>query len=560
MISTLGQYLICLSILFGLLCLVIKPRIFLLLQTIAISISCILLLYAFITNDFSVQNVFLYSSTKQPLAYKIASLWANHNSSLLFLITLFAIVTTIAAKSVKEDLVSKIFAAMISIFALIIYLTSSPFGVIKSMPHEGLGMNPVLQDMAITIHPPMLYLGYVVYSIPFGFFLAMLLDKKYSDILIQKAFYASKLALTFLTIGISLGSWWAYRELGWGGYWFFDPVENISLIPWLIGLALHHCFILYNRKGSCFKSIIALGITNMIVIILGILLVRSGALISVHSFASNIRGGVYIMGVFIAFTIFVFAIYISRISDIEPKIKSSNLSLQDKALNLGSILVIASAIFVWIGTLYPIIYQFLTRNTISISVRYFYITFIPLGIIIVILASISPHITNSFKLRINAKNSAMMLSHSGVLMLAIGVFLNAFLKQDFEFIGKIGDSIKHADITISLQNIRYSSGPNYYRQIGEFWVDYKGEITILKPENRLYKVENSLSAESDIYSFIPYDIYAVLGNVEKDNTMHANIYIRPWMSLIWGGMALVAIGIVLGISRETHRSPLKNAK
>jgi cytochrome c-type biogenesis protein CcmF len=154
----------------------------------------------------------------------------------------------------------------------------------------------------------------------------------------------------------------------------------------------------------------------------------------------------------------------------------------------------------------------------------------------------------------------MMLSHSGVLMLAIGVFLNAFLKQDFEFIGKIGDSIKHADITISLQNIRYSSGPNYYRQIGEFWVDYKGEITILKPENRLYKVENSLSAESDIYSFIPYDIYAVLGNVEKDNTMHANIYIRPWMSLIWGGMALVAIGIVLGISRETHRSPLKNAK
>lgn len=547
MITILGNFFILASIASGFLYTIpLRTRLFFYLQSISTITACVSLLYAFITNDFSVQNVFFYSSTKQPLIYKIGSLWGNHDASLLFFTTLLALVSMIGSRFIKQESAIKMMSIIATSMMLIIYCTSDPFVHIPHAPAEGLGMNPVLQDMAIAIHPPMLYLGYVTYIIPYACFFGMLLSKKREDM--EIAYIASKFALGCLTAGISLGSWWAYRELGWGGYWFFDPVENISLIPWLIGIALHHSFIITMRNGKLLLATIALGLTNFLLILLGILIVRSGILVSVHSFASGIVGSQYIIGAFILLIFATILVYF-----IGGKQKSyENYAFADKAIITGNVVIMAATLCLMIGTFFPIIYQLIKGVSISISNQYFYYVFVPLTFVIVLLAVIAPHLNPRFKFTINTKNTAMVLSHTGILILAIGIALNARLKQDIEFIGKIGTSVKQDNFSVTLKNIKYSEGPNYYRQIGEFWIEQNNEIVILKPENRLYRIENAISAESDIYSFVAKDIYVVLGSLEDDGTLHANIYIRPWMSLIWLGMFLTALGVFVSSVRKRY--------
>jgi cytochrome c-type biogenesis protein CcmF len=210
----------------------------------------------------------------------------------------------------------------------------------------------------------------------------------------------------------------------------------------------------------------------------------------------------------------------------------------------------AATLCLIIGTFFPIIYQLIKGLSISISNQYFYYVFVPLALVIVLLAVIVPHLKPRLKFILNIKNTSMVLSHTGILILALGIALNATLKQDIEFIGKIGASVKQDNFSVALKNIKYAEGPNYYRQIGEFWIEQNNEIVILKPENRLYRIENAISAESDIYSFVAKDIYVVLGSLEDDGTLHANIYIRPWMSLIWLGMFLTATGVFVSSTRK----------
>ena len=538
MITLLGKTLILSSIISGLLYSITgRYKQIFYVQTTCIILACLSLLYAFVTNDFSVQNVFFYSSTKQPLIYKIGSLWGNHDASLLFFSTMLSFVSLVGSFHIKSTNSIRLMSIISVAMMLIIYYTSNPFIHIPNAPSEGLGMNPVLQDMAIAIHPPMLYLGYVTYIIPYACFFGMLLSKKQDDMAF--AYIASKFALGCLTVGISLGSWWAYRELGWGGYWFFDPVENISLVPWLVGIALHHSFMITMRNGKLLSTTVALGLTNFILMLFGILLVRSGILISVHSFAAGIVGGRYILGAFVLLVAASITVYLMGIK----KLSYEKFTFQEKGIITGNVIIIAATLCLMIGTLFPIIYQFVKGVNISLSNEYFYYIFVPLALLMVILSVIVPHLKQGFKLAFNTKNTAMIMSHTGMFILVIGIALNSTLKQDIEFVGKIGTSIKHGNIAASLKNIRYSEGSNYYRQIGEFWIEYGNETVILKPENRLYRIENAISAESDIYSFVTKDIYVVLGSLEDNGTLHANIYIRPWMSLIWLGMFLTAMGV-----------------
>jgi len=524
-----------------------RSRWYFYLQTVCIISATLSLLYAFITNDFSVENVLFYSSTTQPLIYKIAALWGNHDASLLFLITLLALVSYISSLYIKEDISIKIMSIIITVMMMIVYYTSNPFVNIPNAPHEGLGMNPVLQDMAIAIHPPMLYLGYVTYIIPYACFLAILLSGKQHDLAL--AYQASKVALGFLTSGIALGSWWAYRELGWGGYWFFDPVENISLIPWLIGIALHHSFMVTMRNGTLLPFTIGLGITNFLLILFGILLVRSGMLVSVHSFASGIVGWKYIIGAFATLVVVSITIYLRSLKNIASK----SYSFIEVSITSGNAVILGATICLMIGTFFPLIYQLINGINISLSNEYFYYIFIPLMLIAVAMAVIIPHLKSGFKFALNIKNTAMIFSHTGIVILSVGIGLNTLLKQDIEFIGKVGSVVQYENISISLKNIKYSEGLNYYRQIGEFWIEHNNETVILRPENRLYKIENAISAESDIYSFVTEDIYVVLGSLEDDGTLHANIYIRPWMSLIWLGMFLTAVGVFLSKAKISHK-------
>jgi cytochrome c-type biogenesis protein CcmF len=362
------------------------------------------------------------------------------------------------------------------------------------------------------------------------------IEKQY----LEKCMLFSKIGLFALTSGIGLGSWWAYRELGWGGYWFFDPVENISLLPWLIGIALHHSLILAISREKMLRTSIFLGLLNFIIIIFGMMVVRSGSLLSVHAFSTSISGGKYIICAFLFSIIALFVIYFVRIE------KSIGLrcdsALGEKGIFIGNIFLYLAALSIFVGILYPIIYQMISGVSVTIDNQYFHVIFLPLGLIITILAVIMVVINKA------RKNTAMIFSHIGVGILVLGIILNAIFKKDIEFVGMVGDEMSFADIgKVKLQNIRYGTHANYHRQIAEFWITTDLDTVILKPENRLYIIEDLLSAESDIYSFVAKDIYAVLGQITPDNKVHANIYIRPWMSLIWLGIFLTASGILISI-------------
>lgn len=555
----IGSILLVTSIISGLISLGYKPRFFYIFQALSLILASIYLEIAFIRSDFSIQNVLFFSSTQKPLIYKIAGLWTNGDSSLLFWTSILALVSSISILRDKSEnsylITSRIFASFLLFFAGYIYLFANPFVIVPKPPLEGLGLNPVLQDVAVSIHPPILYLGYTSYLPVFAYAIVILIRREAKIEYLENMMFFSKLGFASLSAGIALGSWWAYRELGWGGYWFFDPVENISLLPWLIGIALHHSLILNLKNGSSLKSTIFLGLLNFLIILFGMMLVRSGALVSVHSFASNIEAGKYIIAAFTILAVIVIGFYFFVIKSKEKQTQAifpelpyhTNADRNDVASKLiyfSAFFIYLAALTIFIGIIYPPLYNIFSGVSISLSNDYFKNIFLPLGVIIS-LFTLAGIFTGK------KKNHAKIFSHLGVIIMVIGMALNAYLNQDLEFIGKESETKEFENgIKVKLQNIRYGDGPNYYRQIAEFWVHYKDEIIILKPENRFYRIENMISAESDIYSFLSKDFYAVLGNVDDEQRLYANIYIRPYMSLIWLGMFLTASGVVISFVRR----------
>lgn len=548
-----GNILLIISILSGAISQIYRPRLFAIIQTISIILSSIYLEIAFIRSDFSLQNVLFFSSTQKPLIYKIAGLWTNGDSSLLFWLSIFALISLIALIREKSYdvalIISRIFAIFMGFLAVYIFFFANPFVIVPNPPSEGLGLNPVLQDVAVSIHPPILYLGYVSYGPVFAYALLILIRGEVKREYLSSMMLFSKIGFCSLSAGIALGSWWAYRELGWGGYWFFDPVENISLLPWLVGIALHHFLILSLKNGSFIRSTIFLGLLNFLLILFGMMLVRSGSLVSVHSFASNIEAGKYAIIAFGIMVACVMGLFIKvNLSKRHPGILQSKISGTSglKLNRLSEVLIYYSAFFIYlaalsifVGIIYPPLHNIFTGISISLNNNYFQNIFVPLGIIITLFTLAGLFVGQK-------RNHAKIFSHLGIIIMVIGMVLNTRFNKDLEFIGKEGETKEFTkDIKVKLQNIRYGDGPNYYRQIAEFWLYYKDDIIVLKPENRLYRIENMLSAESDIYSSITKDFYAILGNVDDKQKLYANIYIRPYMSLIWLGMFLTASGLAI---------------
>lgn len=542
-----GSILLTISIISGLASMAWRPRFFFILQALALILASIYLEIAFVRSDFSIQNVLFFSSTQKPLIYKIAGLWTNSDSSLLFWTSILALVSFVSILRDKNKdiylITSRVFASFLVFFAGYIYLFANPFIIVPKPPLEGLGLNPVLQDVAVSIHPPILYLGYTSYLPVFAYAILILLRKDAKKEYLEKMMFFSKIGFASLSAGIALGSWWAYRELGWGGYWFFDPVENISLLPWLIGIALHHLLILSLKNSSSIRSTIFLGLINFLLILFGMMLVRSGSLVSVHSFASNIEAGKYVIVAFAILFSATLGLYLYNC----PKGSSIKIRKVDNSDNLiyySSFFIYLAALTIFIGIIYPPLYNIFFGISASLSNDYFKNIFLPLGIIITLFT-----LSGLFAGR--KSNHAKIFSHLGIVIMVIGMALNSYLNQDLEFIGKEGGVKEFGDnIKVKLQNIRYADGPNYYRQIAEFWLDYKDEIIVLRPENRFYRIENMISAESDIYSYLTKDFYAVLGNVDEEKRLYANIYIRPFMSLIWLGMFLTASGVVISFVRR----------
>jgi cytochrome c-type biogenesis protein CcmF len=353
------------------------------------------LTYAYVTSDFSVVNVVANSHTSKPLIYKITGVWANHEGSMLLLVmilTLFSAAVAGFGQNLPPSLLARVVGVMGLIalgFLLFILLTSNPFERVINPPLNGEGMNPLLQDPGIAIHPPFLYLGYVGFSVAFAFAVAALIEGRVDPAWARWVRPWTLAAWMFLTAGIGLGSWWAYYELGWGGWWFWDPVENASFMPWLAGTALLHSAIVVEKRDALKSWTIFLSILAFSFSLLGTFLVRSGALTSVHAFATDPTRGVFILFLLCLTVGGSLALYAWR----APTLKGGGLFQpisREGALVFNNVLLSIAAAMVLLGTLYPLLLETLTGEKISVGAPFFNSTFVPIMTPLIIAMAFGP--------------------------------------------------------------------------------------------------------------------------------------------------------------------------
>tara|TARA_B100000579_G_scaffold274088_1_gene226443 strand:+ start:443 stop:2317 length:1875 start_codon:yes stop_codon:yes gene_type:complete len=578
------------------------------LQFFIVIISFISLVYSFVSSDFSNQTVYNNSHTTKPLFYKITGTWGNHEGSLLLwllVLTLFIFLFIIFSKKqpIKYRLLSVFFQQIIIIgFFLFLLLTSNPFNFLFPVPKEGLGLNPILQDPALAIHPPILYLGYVGSSIIFSASLAALVQNNINS---QWAKHIKKWIQTawiFLTIGILLGSIWAYYELGWGGFWFWDPVENVSLMPWLCLTALLHTIVVLEKRNLLKSWTLILSIATFSLSMSGTFLVRSGILNSVHTFANDPERGVFIL-VFLFFLIILslllFFIYQEK-EDISQK-KFFIISKETSILiNNWFMMYFLSVIL--IGTTYPIFLEVLINEKISIGPPFFNKLIIPfLGFLLIFMA-VGPKlnwikdnykkikysrivlfffcILLSFYLIKNTSseilftsviggaaiflmfmsikeflqknyNVSQTISHFGFSLFVLSILFNSLFSTEFSSNMKIGEEISYKKDQIKFLNIKTFEKENYKSLIANFEItDAKNNTISLYPEIRIYNQPNILTSEADIISTIFFDKFVVINLLKGEEIFNVRYQTKPFMIWIWISTCLISIGGILGIFKR----------
>ncbi|MBJ6126178.1 heme lyase CcmF/NrfE family subunit [Microvirga splendida] len=348
-----------------------------------IAFSFLALTFAYLNSDFSVLNVFQNSHSAKPLIYKISGVWGNHEGSMLLwvlILALFGAVVAISRNSIPMRLQANTLAVQAAVtiaFLLFILTTSNPFTRVVPAPLEGQDLNPLLQDPGLAIHPPLLYIGYVGFSISFAFACAALIDGRIDAVWARIVRPWTLGAWAFLTLGIAMGSYWAYYELGWGGWWFWDPVENASLMPWLAGTALVHSTVVMEKRDALKVWTILLAILTFSLSLLGTFLVRSGVLTSVHSFAVDPERGTFILGILILFIGGSLALFAWR----APMLRQGGLFApvsREGALVVNNLFLATACATVFIGTLYPLALEVMTGDKISVGAPFFNFTFLPL--------------------------------------------------------------------------------------------------------------------------------------------------------------------------------------
>jgi cytochrome c-type biogenesis protein CcmF len=523
------------------------------------AISFLLLVYCNIVSDFSVSNVYQNSHTLKPLIYKISGTWGNHEGSMLMLICILNFYSLAFAFLSKIDYRQKIITiscqSLISlgIIAFSVF-TSNPFLKIFPTPKEGLGLNPILQDIGLAMHPPMLYVGYIGFSLIFSMAIAGLLTKK-----IDKEFAGFlkpwlMFSWSFLTLGIGLGSWWAYRELGWGGFWFWDPVENVSLMPWLCATALVHSITMLGKSGnfriwSCFLAIL-----SFVFCLLGIFLVRSGILTSVHSFANDPSRGVFIIMLLLiiggaGFLVFFF-------QSLKLKTYPANFSLSSKngMVLINNFLMCLLLFIVALGTLYPLILQLFFDSNISIGANYYNKLFSPIAIVLLCLMTFVPSV------RLNKFSSkSMLLGHLGIFIIIFAIALNAIFSKTLEINIKPQEKIDFLGYKIEFKELEYLAGKNYLARQGNFEITKNNKkITTLKPQTRYYPESDQTTTEADIKYFILADLYLVMGGKDSQDNYAIRVYYKPFMSFIWLGCFMIFTSGIMSIKNRL-KIKLKNA-
>ena len=580
-------------------------------------LSFFILIYLHIISDFTVSNVFENSHTTKPLIYKISGVWGNHEGSMLLWILVLVVFNYFIFRLLNKKNSSFIFKALeiqaLITFGFILFtiFTSNPFERIIPPQPNGLGFNPILQDPALAIHPPLLYIGYVGFSAAFSMSIAALALNPNEKILwynYMKPFVLT--AWTFLTIGIALGSFWAYYELGWGGWWFWDPVENASFMPWLIGTALLHSLIIVEKRKSLKNWVLLLAILSFLLSVMGTFLVRSGILTSVHTFALDPARGIYIL-IFASFlAIYSLMLFINN-SKKYTENKYFKFFSKEGSILLNNVIMIVVCSTVFLGTVYPLIVEAFTNNKISVGEPYYNSTVIPIvipGILVMgigpllswgserkldFLKKIFPNIlvtgiltliifiiyksfslialigiilafwiiSNNLSLLIKKNKTisfGMLISHLGIGLLILGMTGSTVWQKEKIINMNIKNEVKIEKYNVIFENVREKKGENYIALQGNFLVfDNKNIfITKLKPENRYYPITNNFTTEASIHSNLARDLYIVLGEGNKKDGWTIRIYHNPLVAWIWIGAFLIFLGGIVAMIVNSKK--LKN--
>ena len=591
---------------------------FITIATIGLLVSSIIsffsLMYAHIVSDFSVLNVFQNSHTTKPMLYKISGMWGNHEGSMLLWILVLTIFNYFIFKFYKKNnskFVSKILEtqAFIAIgFILFTIITSNPFERIIPAQENGLGFNPILQDPALAIHPPLLYIGYVGLSAAFSTGVAALkLDdnEKIPWHIYMKPFVIT--AWTFLTIGIALGSIWAYYELGWGGWWFWDPVENASFMPWLLATALLHSLIIVERKKSLQTWALLLSILAFLLSVIGTFLVRSGILTSVHTFALDPSRGIYILLFTAVLGIYALMLFWTKSQKYFDNNYFAFFSKEGSIL-VNNVLMVVVCATVFLGTIYPLLIEALTSNKISVGEPFYNSTVIPIIVPAILVMGVGPLLswTKEDKLKIFKKifpsilftgimtiliflfyqsysaigimgiilafwiisnnllmifkknrsySTSMIISHLGVGLLILGITGSSVWQIEKITKMQIEDQIKIEKYTIVFEKIDEIKGANYVALQGNFLVydEEKNVITKLKPQNRFYPITNNFTTEASIHTNLLRDLYIVLGDGNLKDGWVVKFYYNPLVVWIWIGALVIFFGGIISINNNLNK-------
>ncbi len=388
-------------------------------------ISIITLGYSFVTDDFSVAYVAHHSNSQLPWYFKVSAVWGGHEGSLLFWVfTLctWTVLVALLSKKIEMTFVARVLAILGMIatgFMAFMLTTSNPFvRYLPQFPAEGRDLNPLLQDVGLIIHPPTLYVGYVGFAVAFAFAVAALLSGKIDSAWARWSRPWTIAAWGFLTVGIALGSWWAYYELGWGGWWFWDPVENASFMPWLLGTALIHSLAMTEKRGTFKNWTVLLAIFTFSMSLLGTFLVRSGVVTSVHSFASDPSRGLFILlllAIAVGSSLTLFAL---RASEVSGNARFSLVS-RETGMLAGNILLVIATLAVMTGTLYPMILDAMSMGKISVGAPFFNLVFIPIMSVLVLVMGFAPYIR--WKRSKPGEITALLIPVAGAAMLTVAV-------------------------------------------------------------------------------------------------------------------------------------------
>ena len=582
-------------------------------QCTTILICFFTLIAGFIVSDFSLMTVYQNSHTLKPIFYKISGTWGNHEGSLLLwliILTIFSFLFLIYSKDHPKNfrLYTLIFQNfLISGFLIFIIFNSNPFNLISPIPKEGLGLNPILQDPALAIHPPLLYIGFVGSSIYFSAAVAALITD-YS----KKTFATSiknwvLISWCFQTLGILVGSIWAYYELGWGGFWFWDPVENASLLPWFAMTALIHSLIVLEKRSLLYFWVIILCLLTFTLSVTGTFLVRSGVLNSVHTFANDPSRGIFIL-IFLSLMIFISIFLLFK--KYKRKNYFINSNSKETFVLINNWFMIFYLITVLLGTLYPIFAEVISNKKISIGPPFYNAVIFPIVVLFLLLMSIGPKakwIKNNFEdikilililiaailinvsivlffksyslisnliiisslfliisslidLRKAIKNSnfhlARITSHTsfGFLVLFIGLNHNFSFEEDFNI--KLGETKKFENYNIKLENLKLKDFANYKSIIGNIQITNleKNEQNTLSPEIRIYERPETLTYEAAIKTNFIKDYYLTMSNIDRSEYYNIKFQKKPFMLWIWISAIMVSFGGFLRLFKNAKNN------